>query len=194
MTSRRGASSVRCVMREPARRKDGRRRALTNQRGCDRNMLWKRRFLSSAAAESRNRTGIRRPQNKRPDRGDNRSGRAIRALGVDGRSRLIQLWGGKTAPTLHWSPPGLATFKPTAKNFNPSRRTVSCASLLRGRPAALDHGGNRRRWRPIQPGLRGFFVGFRTIGGRDRRDWHNGCLDRGIGIGLTGTKQIITSW
>src|SRR5215472_8324427 len=40
-----------------------------------------------------------RVENKRPDRGDNRSGQAIWALGVDGRSRLIQLWGGITAPT-----------------------------------------------------------------------------------------------
>jgi hypothetical protein len=39
-------------------------------------------------------------QNERPVRGDNRTGQAIRALGVDGRSRRIQpRWGGMTAPT-----------------------------------------------------------------------------------------------
>jgi len=40
------------------------------------------------------------PQNERPVRGDNRTGQAIWALGVDGRSRRIQpRWGGITAPT-----------------------------------------------------------------------------------------------
>src|ERR1700751_6125000 len=111
MTSRRGASFVRCVMREPARKRTDADAHSRINLGCDRNMLWKRSLLSSAAADFRNRTGIRWAENKRPDRGDNRSGRAIRALGVDGRSRLIQLWGGKTAPTLHWSPPGILTFK-----------------------------------------------------------------------------------
>jgi hypothetical protein len=39
-------------------------------------------------------------QNERPVRGDNRTGQAIWALGVDGRSRRIQpRWGGITAPT-----------------------------------------------------------------------------------------------
>src|ERR1700739_2394305 len=39
-------------------------------------------------------------QNERPVRGDNRTGQAIWALGVDGRSRQIQpRWGGITAPT-----------------------------------------------------------------------------------------------
>src|SRR3984885_13445695 len=39
--------------------------------------------------------------NERPVRGDNRTGQAIWALGVDGRSRRIQpRWGGITAPTL----------------------------------------------------------------------------------------------
>nr|GAJ34064.1 hypothetical protein BDOA9_0132620 [Bradyrhizobium sp. DOA9] len=41
---------------------------------------------------SKNRTPKRKnrsPQKKRPVRGDNRTGRAIWALGVDGRSRLI---------------------------------------------------------------------------------------------------------
>src|ERR1700730_9988285 len=38
--------------------------------------------------------------NERPVRGDNRTGQAIWALGVDGRSRLIHpRWGGITAPT-----------------------------------------------------------------------------------------------
>src|SRR5450432_2337282 len=38
--------------------------------------------------------------NERPVRGDNRTGQAIQALGVDGRSRRIQpRWGGITAPT-----------------------------------------------------------------------------------------------
>src|SRR6202046_1951154 len=38
--------------------------------------------------------------NERPVRGDNRTGQAIWALGVDGRSRRIQpRWGGITAPT-----------------------------------------------------------------------------------------------
>src|SRR3977135_3726653 len=40
------------------------------------------------------------PENERPVRGDNRTGQAIWALGVDGRSRRIQpRWGGMTAPT-----------------------------------------------------------------------------------------------
>src|SRR5580704_5726421 len=39
-------------------------------------------------------------QKRRPVRGDNRTGQAIWALGVDGRSRRIQpRWGGITAPT-----------------------------------------------------------------------------------------------
>jgi hypothetical protein len=39
-------------------------------------------------------------QDERPVRGDNRTGQAIWALGVDGRSRRIQpRWGGITAPT-----------------------------------------------------------------------------------------------
>src|SRR5882757_6038000 len=39
-------------------------------------------------------------RNERPVRGDNRTGQAIWALGVDGRSRRIQpRWGGITAPT-----------------------------------------------------------------------------------------------
>src|SRR5437667_10589101 len=42
----------------------------------------------------------RHRQNERPVRGDNRTGQAIQALGVDGRSRRIQpRWGGITAPT-----------------------------------------------------------------------------------------------
>src|SRR5947209_20167628 len=42
----------------------------------------------------------RRARNERPVRGDNRTGQAIWALGVDGRSRRIQpRWGGITAPT-----------------------------------------------------------------------------------------------
>jgi hypothetical protein len=38
---------------------------------------------------SRRASRNRMPQKKRPVRGDNRTGRAIWALGVDGRSRLI---------------------------------------------------------------------------------------------------------
>src|SRR5258708_31573308 len=43
---------------------------------------------------------LRFGKNERPVRGDNRTGQAIWALGVDGRSRRIRpRWGGITAPT-----------------------------------------------------------------------------------------------
>src|ERR1700737_3384601 len=130
MTSRRGASSVRCVMKEPAKRKTdadahSRINADVTAICCGKGHYCPVLRRNPAIARDSH------AENKRPDRGDNRSGGAIRALGVDGRSRLIQLWGGKTAPTLHWSPPGILTFKRRGNFFNPSPRTVSCASLLR---------------------------------------------------------------
>ena len=58
-------------------------------------------------------------RNERPVRGDNRTGQAIWALGVDGRSRRIQpRWGGITAPTIIGSRQGRRTFKPGANFFN----------------------------------------------------------------------------
>src|ERR1700720_3513400 len=66
---------------------------------------WRRGGASRSMAPSRpvdfgawNRPGC--SANERPVRGDNRTGQAIWALGVDGRSRRIQpRWGGITAPT-----------------------------------------------------------------------------------------------
>jgi len=69
------------------------------------------RFRSAQARNAR--------QNERPVRGDNRTGQAIWALGVDGRSRQIQpRWGGITAPTSNWSRQGCRTFKTTDDFFN----------------------------------------------------------------------------
>src|SRR3982074_1388764 len=52
-------------------------------------------------------------KNERPVRGDNRTGQAIWALGVDGRSRRIQpRWGGINAPTPILSAQRRQTFKP----------------------------------------------------------------------------------
>ena len=58
-------------------------------------------------------------RNERPVRGDNRTGQAIWALGVDGRSRRIQpRWGGITAPTYIVSQQGRRTFKGPRNFFN----------------------------------------------------------------------------
>src|ERR1700722_44291 len=64
-----------------------------------------------------NARNIRR--NERPVRGDNRTGQAVWALGVDGRSRRIQpRWGGITAPTSILSQQHRRTFNAPACFFN----------------------------------------------------------------------------
>src|SRR5258708_2292781 len=68
--------------------------AWPNRAGCK--FEGKRRQRSDFIERRLKRTA----ENERPVRGDNRTGQAIWALGVDGRSRQIQpRWGGITAPT-----------------------------------------------------------------------------------------------
>src|SRR3979409_1126348 len=65
-------------------------------------------------------------RNERPVRGDNRTGQAIWALGVDGRSRRIQpRWGGITAPT------HIGRRRPPARS-NPSAIFLTFWQGLRG--------------------------------------------------------------
>jgi hypothetical protein len=57
-------------------------------------------------------------RNERPVRGDNRTGQAIWALGMDGRSRQIQpRWGGITPPTCIVSREGRCAFKRSGDFF-----------------------------------------------------------------------------
>src|ERR1700693_1561850 len=80
-------------------------------------------------------------KNERPVRGDNRTGQAIWALGVDGRSRRIQpRWGGITAPTLIGRGRGVARSNRPADFFSflagVSRTENYCAAGRLASPAA----------------------------------------------------------
>ena len=67
---------------------------------CPRMPALRGRFIRGAGAMPADATGENSARNERPVRGDNRTGQAIWALGVDGRSRRIQpRWGGISAPT-----------------------------------------------------------------------------------------------
>ncbi len=83
-------------------------------------------------------------QNERPVRGDNRTGQAIRALGVDGRSRRIQpRWGGITAPTDIVSREGRRTFKGSANFFNLFAKPFQVRESLRAGPTGRFVGRHR---------------------------------------------------
>ena len=72
-------------------------------------------------------------RNERPVRGDNRTGQAIWALGVDGRSRRIQpRWGGITAPTYIGRSRVGSTFKRPRDFFDFFAGSFSDGNLLRG--------------------------------------------------------------
>jgi len=76
---------------------------------------------ASAAPESRFRQLERRnyPQKRKTRPGGQPDGSShMGALGVDGRSRRIQRWGGITAPTAIVSRQGRSTFKPASDFFN----------------------------------------------------------------------------
>src|SRR4030088_1922467 len=79
---------------------------------------WRHCSAASSLARSRRadfaaRNRLKWSSNERPVRGDNRTGQAIWALGVDGRSRRIQpRWGGVNAPTPILSARRRRTFKP----------------------------------------------------------------------------------
>jgi hypothetical protein len=82
-------------MNQPERRETETRTDATNQQHRGNNILWKTLWLSSDVLGfdtnpvfDRIRV-CERAEKKRPVRGDNRTGQAIWALGVDGRSRLI---------------------------------------------------------------------------------------------------------
>ena len=152
------------------------------------------------------------PRNERPVRGDNRTGQAIWALGVDGRSRRIQpRWGGITAPTLYWSRQGRRTFKAPANFFNflaGFRRRIYGAAWIGVMPAAGFAGGRligRRLRTPWQPQARAsawiaslpvqsLFAQRRlptprppASPARDDRG------DRRKGIGFAGAEQIVAA-
>ena len=133
--------------------KDGRRRNTDESIGRDGDILWKTIILSiarsgtpigrRAAPHSNSAAGRKDAPNERPVRGDNRTGQAILALGVDGRSRRIQpRWGGITAPTVSLSPTGRLTFKAAPRFFWLPFRTEVMACRDRW-PAC------RRPWRGI---------------------------------------------
>src|SRR5690242_4334300 len=118
------------------------------------------------------------------------------ALGRDNRSHM------------HWSPRGPRSFNAAATFFNLLRRRTCDANLARGRLCRLANGGflrchgrNLRRQRPN----RRDFARFRSVllgclrrrlgrvrNGRGLRRVDS--LERGKGVGLTGTEEIITSW
>src|ERR1700722_13887476 len=81
-------------MHLPARRK-GRGRNWNESTKRDESILWKTQTKSSRPrladlAGPAHAVVLRTSETKRPVRGDNRTGQAIWALGVDGRSRRIQ--------------------------------------------------------------------------------------------------------
>jgi len=82
-------------------------------------------------------------KNERPVRGDNRTGQAIWALGVDGRSRRIQPMGRDYRSHINKSQHPRRTFKTSGDFFN----------LLFGMIAGKNHGADAisRRWQPICP-------------------------------------------
>src|ERR1043166_8840357 len=92
-TSAPRAASLRYVMNQPARRETETRTDATSQPHRDNNILWKTLWLSSdvRSFDTNPRIGLRDQgrRKEKPRRGDNRTVKAIWALGVDGRSRLI---------------------------------------------------------------------------------------------------------
>jgi len=76
-------------------------------------ILWKTLKKSSGLRLDRAAAGYGRSlaEKQRPVRGDNRTGQAIWALGVDGRSRQIQLLGRDDRSHVSWSPWVSRTFK-----------------------------------------------------------------------------------
>jgi hypothetical protein len=101
-------------------------------------------------------------QNERPVRGDNRTGQAIWALGVDGRSRRIQPMGRDYRSHINKSQHPRRTFKTSGDFFNPlfgmiaGKITAQHAILRRLQPIcpmpsmAGGHSapGSRKRYRP----------------------------------------------
>lgn len=91
----------------------------------DRNQARGRHALISAAktkCAARRRTGetsLNNAENRRPVRGDNRTGQAIWALGVDGRSRRIQPMGRDYRSHIDKSQHPRPTFKTPGDFFNP---------------------------------------------------------------------------
>src|SRR6516225_5039332 len=70
-------------------------------------------------------------ENERPVRGDSRTGQAIWALGVDGRSRRIQpSMGRDDRSTLNWSRQARRTFKTVLRIFNFDRPSPKRKSPL----------------------------------------------------------------
>src|SRR5262249_29448385 len=118
------------------------------------------------------------------------------ALGRDNRSHM------------HWSPLDPGSFKAAATFFNLLRRRFCDANLAPSRLGGLANrrflphpGRSLRRQRPNRRDFarfRGVLLGClrRRLGrGRDRRGLRRiDSFERGKGVGLTGTKEIITSW
>lgn len=118
-------------------------------------------------------------KNERPVRGDNRTGQAIWALGVDGRSRRIRpRWGGITAPTSIGRGGG-ATRSNGAAIFLTLWQEFLDGKLLRGGTIAIAHdrlvGGHGGR-RLVQCPRRGHLLPVRSLFGggrfRNRDDRH----------------------
>jgi hypothetical protein len=82
-------------------------------------------------------------ENERPVRGDNRTGQAIWALGVDGRSRRIQPMGRDYRSHIDKSQHPRRTFKTPADFFNPVFGTIAAK-------ITAQHAISRRLW-PIFP-------------------------------------------
>ena len=155
----------------------------------------------SCSRAERCKADFQNAQKERPVRGDNRTGQAIWALGVDGRSRRIQPMGRDYRSHIIWSR------QPAERS---KRRSIfltscsgDCAEILRGRLFRGVCGRFRRshRWRRSSvrgPGAlsatdrRGVFVSRACRTGQPqppaRRRPH-----RGKRVGLTGAEQIVTA-
>src|SRR6202790_5371133 len=143
-----------------------------------------------------------RPKNERPVRGDNRTGQAIWALGMDGRSRRIQpRWGGITTPTC------MGRGKPAARS-NVSRIFLAfgrkfwtenyCAAARLASPGADFSGATADGWSkaPVAgPSCR--FESFSAAAGSNAAAtgarW-GGSRDRRIGIRFTSAEKIVAAW
>src|SRR5258707_3261754 len=71
-------------------------------------------------------------EKKGPVRGDNRTGQAILALGVDGRSRRIQPMGRDFRSHLYWSPRARRAFKTAGEIFYFFERNFWARNLFLG--------------------------------------------------------------
>jgi hypothetical protein len=123
-----------------------RRRSLESTHGKIAYHASKRKTCGQRFARHRKRRSLSRKagaENERPVRGDNRTGQAIWALGVDGRSRRIQPMGRDYRSHIDKSQHPRRTFKTPGDFFNPVFGAIAAK-------IAAQHAILRRLW-PISP-------------------------------------------